>query len=137
MSKNTLHIVRGLPGSGKSTVARRMLQDGTAQLHFEADMYFLNEAGEYKFDPRKIGRAHEWCYNKTTRALDQGKNVVVSNTFTQRWEAAPYIQYAADYGIDVVIHTCFDQWKNVHDVPEEVLRKMKERFESYTGDWVK
>ena len=39
----TLYIVRGVPGSGKSTFAKTL--GGT---HFETDNYFMID-GEYKF----------------------------------------------------------------------------------------
>ena len=40
-----LYLVRGVPGSGKSTFAKQL--GGT---HFETDTYFMVD-GEYKFDP--------------------------------------------------------------------------------------
>ena len=52
-----LFIVRGLPGSGKTTLAKSL-----GSVHFEADMYFM-EGNEYKFDITKIKKAHEWCQN--------------------------------------------------------------------------
>ena len=51
-----LYIVRGIPGSGKSTFAKTL-----GGQHFEADMYFIDESGNYKFDITEIKLAHEWC----------------------------------------------------------------------------
>ena len=43
-----LILVRGLPGSGKSTEAKKIAKTG--YYHFEADQYFITPSGEYKFD---------------------------------------------------------------------------------------
>lgn len=40
-------ILRGLPGSGKSTYAKKLAEEGW--LHFENDMYFMKN-GKYVFD---------------------------------------------------------------------------------------
>ena len=73
-------IVRGIPGSGKSTVARK-LATGSNWQHFEADMYFYDKEGNYNFDINKLGAAHHWCERKVATALQDGWSVVVSNTF--------------------------------------------------------
>ena len=52
LTTKKLILVRGLPGSGKSTIASAI--DGSdesyAPIHLEADMFFM-ENGEYKFAP--------------------------------------------------------------------------------------
>jgi len=45
---NELILVRGLPGSGKSTFAKSL-----GGVHIETDMFFIQD-GEYKFDGAKI-----------------------------------------------------------------------------------
>ena len=45
-----LFLLRGLPGSGKSTLAKSLIGDKT-YCHREADMYFVNSDGTYKFNP--------------------------------------------------------------------------------------
>jgi len=49
-----LLIVRGLPGSGKTVMAKKM----TGYVHLEADMYF-EVNGKYEYDRAKVGKAHE------------------------------------------------------------------------------
>ena len=120
-----LILLRGLPGSGKSTLAKRICNQ-----HVEADMYFLQD-GEYKFDASKLKQAHEWCKNQTEEYMLQGYNVVVSNTFTQEWEMQPYYELAEKYGYRV--HSLIVENRhgevNEHNVPQETLNKMKNRFE--------
>jgi len=121
-----LYIVRGLPGSGKSTFAKSI-----APVNFEADMFFMND-GEYKFDFSKIKEAHQWCQESTQDAMVSGSpKVAVSNTFTQEWEMKPYYEMAEKYGYMVfsVIVENRHGGKNVHGVPEATLDNMRKRFE--------
>jgi hypothetical protein len=55
----------------------------------------------------------------------------VSNTFTQEWEMEPYFELAKTYGYKVfsIIVENRHGGENQHEVPEEVLTKMRERFE--------
>lgn len=132
----TLFLVRGIPGSGKSTFARHIWNEYAI---CEADKYFLNkETGEYNFDASKLKEAHEWCRAQVEmRMSDHQVNpqyypeIVVSNTFTQEWEMQAYIDLAAKYGYQVVSLIVENRHgnSNVHNVPEETLEKMRKRFE--------
>lgn len=121
-----LYIVRGLPGSGKSTIAKKLVHESK---HFEADMFFIKD-GVYNFNSTLIKDAHEWCFNSVERAMRTRTDICVSNTFTQRWEFQPYIDLAIEHNYDYQVIECHGNWKNVHDVPQEVVDKMKERWES-------
>ena len=129
--EKTLYIVRGIPGSGKSTFAKTL--GGT---HFETDEFFMVD-GEYKFDPTKLKEAHRWCQDSVNTAMilnhTAGLNnvIVVSNTFTQEWEMESYFQMADTYGYKVfsVIVENRHGGINTHGVPEDKLQAMRDRFE--------
>jgi hypothetical protein len=127
-----LILLRGLPGSGKSTAAKLIGANGAGYAHFEADMYFMKD-GKYTFDPSKLRFAHEWCRNETERAMTNPdiSVVIVSNTFTQEWEMENYINLAKqhDYRVTSLIVENRHGGVNVHGVPEDKMKQMRDRFE--------
>jgi predicted kinase len=129
-----LYIVRGIPGSGKSTFALNLV--GSDFLVCEADKYFMVD-GEYKFDGSKLKEAHESCrtlvetYMKDSLVNDQFyREIAVSNTFTQEWEMQPYFDLAKQYGYMVfsIIVENRHGGENQHGVPAEAIQRMKDRF---------
>lgn len=121
-----LLLIRGLPGSGKTTMAKKYAEVG--YVHCEADQYFERD-GVYKFDPAKLHAAHDDCLRRTVAAMDAGHPVVVANTFTRRWEMGPYLKAAKKRGINVRIIEATGNWPNVHGVPEDAIERMRARWE--------
>lgn len=115
-----LTIIRGLPGSGKSTFAKRM---GCA--HFEADMWMVDDEGAYAFDAGRLGFCHSECLKAVKDSLESGNDVVVSNTFTRIWEMQPYIDLGHPYTVIMML----GDYQNVHGVPKETIDHMRGRWE--------
>lgn len=136
----TLHIIRGLPGSGKSTLAKNLGLAFTALGQTialrEADSFFTNEAGQYLFDPKRIGEAHMWCRDRVEEAMLQDvDNVVVSNTFVQKWEVSHYIQLAKKWGYVPILYSVNNNhFGSIHGVPMETIQRMKARWQNFTLD---
>jgi len=131
----TLFLVRGLPGSGKSTFATHIWNEYSV---CEADKFFYDKEGNYNFEPSKIKDAHAWCKNEVeTRMKDHQLNpqyypeIAVSNTFTQEWEMKDYYELAEKYGYKVVSLIIGNRHggKNVHVVHDDKLEIIKNRFE--------
>jgi predicted kinase len=123
----TLILLRGLPGSGKTTLGNAMGFNPLA-----ADDYFYDEAGNYNFNARDLPKAHKWCLLRTEHQMEDGvERIVVANTFTQQWEMNNYFALAEQYGYQ--LHTVIVENRhggtNIHNVPDEALQKMANRFE--------
>ena len=127
----TIYIVRGVPGSGKTTY----VQDNLAGTDwYESDMYFTKKDGSYLFIPRFLGDAHNWCQASVHTAMTTGHDVVVSNTFTKLWEMQKYLEMAKEFGYSVTVIRCTGCYQNVHGVPVVKVQQMRNRFEDYCGE---
>ena len=121
-----IYLIRGLPGSGKSTLASKIT------LHrYEADDFFIGEDGIYRHNPEKISDAHAQCQNYAKKAMQFGVDTIaVANTFVRRWELEPYHLMALQYGYQVVEVICKGPFKSIHNVPDEVMERMKLGWEN-------
>lgn len=133
-TQGELILLRGLPGSGKSTLAKIILQVRSSDEPevLSADDYFEDQNGDYNFDSSKLKEAHQYCQFRCSERMRQQKaRIVVANTFTQEWEMEDYFKMAERYNYRV--HTVIVENRhgneNIHGVPEDKLRQMKERFQ--------
>ena len=123
----TLYLLRGLPGAGKSTLAKEI-----GGIILEADQYFVElNTNEYKFDPSKLKDAHNDCRMRCERWMKTGYQIIVSNTFTQWWEMQPYYDLANrfDYKVFSLIVENRHNGKNIHGCPDDKIEQMRSRFE--------
>ena len=135
MIPKVLTLLRGLPGSGKSTFASFIWNEYAI---CEADKFFVDKEGNYNFDATKLSQAHSWCREQVEiRMKDNQANpqfypeIVVSNTFTKEWEMAEYFDLAKEYGYKVFTIVVENRHGGVnqHGVPADKLEQMENRFE--------
>lgn len=147
---DTLTLVRGLPGSGKSSLVEMMDNDDDGNLFtsffaFSADDFFINVLGEYHFDPSKLTQAHAQCQADVLNVLkisvpEVESRILIHNTFSCRWEMEPYIKMAEQFGVRLIVVDLFDGGltdeqlfaRNVHGVPLATIQQMRRRWEH---DW--
>ena len=125
----TLYLIRGIPGSGKTSFAATLLINQVVDDYVEADQYFVNE-GVYRFNPCKLKEAHKWCQDHTRATLSRGSSIAVSNTSTTEKEVETYREIAEECNakfISIIVENRHGG-ENVHGVPEEKLQQMKNRF---------
>jgi GTPase SAR1 family protein len=155
-----LILVRGLPGSGKTTIAKALIDGAKRELIAEfgeddapihnnflmcaADDFFYADGvcregtihyGPYEFDPNKLRDAHDECQRKAFGAMmDDSTLVVVHNTFSQMWEMTPYLAMAKVYDYSIQVIECKGGFGSVHGVPDEAIDRMRARWEEYSND---
>ncbi|XP_074995917.1 NEDD4-binding protein 2-like 2 isoform X2 [Calonectris borealis] len=137
-SQKLLLILRGLPGSGKSTLSRILLGQSRDGIVFSTDDYFRQQDG-YAYNAAQLGDAHDWNQKRAKQAMEQGKSpVIIDNTNTQAWEMKPYVEVALEKGYRVEFHEPDTWWKfdpeelekrNKHGVTREKIAQMLERYE--------
>ena len=131
-TKNLI-LVRGVSGSGKSTFAEEFLYP--VSLLISTDDFFMVN-GEYQFNSELLSENHLKCLKSVESEMEQPQqdicpNIVVHNTFTQAWEIEQYKELADKYGYNfytIIVENRHGS-SSIHDVPDDIISKQKERFE--------
>ncbi|XP_032079865.1 NEDD4-binding protein 2 isoform X2 [Thamnophis elegans] len=136
---HVLVLLRGLPGSGKSYLARVLLEDNCGGIILSTDDYFCQKNGHYQFDADCLADAHEWNWKRAKDAFEKRITpIIIDNTNTQAWEMKPYIALSQQHKYKVIFREPDTWWKfkpkelerrNVHGVSKEKIKRMLERYE--------
>lgn len=143
MSK-IVYILRGLPGAGKSNIAAQIEdiytwdKDAKGVIVCSADKYFVQN-GQYLFDINKLGAAHAQCRQIFSDAIIGNYDcIIIDNTNTTHKEFKFYKDEGLKAGYQVQIITVGEfseealaiyAARNVHGVPIEKLKLMRDRFQ--------
>jgi tRNA uridine 5-carbamoylmethylation protein Kti12 len=130
-----LILLRGIPGSGKTTLGKSILRCVSTDDPdvISADDYFMDSNGNYNFDALKIKEAHNDCQQRCANKMkNEFSKIVIANTFTQEWEMEKYYEMAERYNYRVhsVIVENRHGGVNIHNVPDEKINEMKNRFQT-------
>ena len=138
-----LIIIRGLPGSGKTHLAKEIAQmysKNTRDVYLAStDKFWATWDDSYNFQLKYIDLAHKWNQGVVAKCMfDQYGVIIVDNTNITFEEIAPYLDMAARFGYTVEVREPQTEWakdvqechkRSVHKVPLETIEKMAARWE--------
>lgn len=137
-----LVLLRGLPGSGKSYLARTLQEDNPNGVILSTDDYFYIN-GQYQFDVKYLGEAHEWNQNRAKEAFEKKVSpVIIDNTNLQAWEMKPYVAMSQKHKYKVLFREPDTWWKfkpkelarrNIHGVSKEKITRMLEHYQRFVS----
>jgi predicted kinase len=118
----TLHLMVGLPCSGKSTLAKRLEHELPA-LRLTVDEWHIRLFGQDAHEPEHDARHSQieaLLWNVASRALVLGTNVILDYGFWAREEREEYRRRAQQLGASSEVHFL--------DVPpQELMKRLAER----------
>lgn len=122
-----LKIIRGLPGSGKSTFAKE-----SGCFHVENDMMKISD-GCYRPHSR-MDEAKADVRFLVEYALKQGFDVAVSNVFFNIKSMEPYLELGKKYGASIKVYHMTADYGNIHGVPSHAVANFKANWEPFEGE---
>jgi predicted kinase len=125
-------LMRGIPGSGKSTISQ-ILKNGleNCEILSTDDLFGIGE--NYKYDQNKIKEYHDLNKSKALKACMDGKNIIIDNTNVFNEHLEKYIEYATKYNyqifeIAVLAKQEVAYKRQLHRVPYESHKRMNDNL---------
>ncbi len=131
VKKPIFFILRGVPGSGKTTLANHLKVTQNC-VTVAADDCMVDRYGQYRFDPSKLSYAHTQCLAKVKKELSRGNNVVLHNTMRTAEEMSPYCQFLAIAEVRVLKMT--KEYGTPKNIPNHVMNRHRNEYEPIPGE---
>ena len=134
----TVLIMRGIQGSGKSTMAKLLCRPFglNGKIH-STDSYFYDEQMNYRFNPTKLPEYRAKNLAAFEKSLKGGLEMVICDNVNARHAYyAEYVALAKKYGYRVAIvtmpHPTTDEavGRNKHGVPHEAIERILKIWEA-------
>lgn len=117
----TLHLPVGLPGAGKTTLARELERQRRA-LRLSPDEWMNPLYGAGEFEGKRAVLEHDLLWSVARRVLELGSDVVLDYGLWSREERDLYRERAAELGVNIILY--------VLDPPlEELWQRLQVRNE--------
>lgn len=141
---NTVILLRGLPGSGKSYLRKQIVEVSPSYDVISADSYWLRPDGKYSWNFKELSNAHYWAHKNYLESLSKDNDdppsiVLVDNTNITLKDCKFYIDEAIKVGWNIILWQSGTEWafdaeqcfqKNTHGVPLETIKKMQSNWVS-------
>lgn len=140
--------MQGVPGSGKSTVAKMIRRQTAGVILSTDDFWYMitnkdgstHQGDTYNWDTSRKAEAHRWNQQRCVEQMQaETPVIIIDNTNIQRWQAAPYITLASIFDYDVIVvsvqvsvQTAVERQKDRpadRKVPEDVIQRMHDEME--------
>jgi hypothetical protein len=131
-----LILVRGLPGCGKSLIAKLLTKaNGIA---ISVDDFLTNPQGQYEFSKGNFIAAQEACRQYCRELMTSSSDLIVlHNTFSQAWEAKDYFDMANEFSYSVQVVSLYDNGLNdsdlskrcIHFMPVHLIQKCRHKWD--------
>jgi len=132
MPKKLLILMRGVPGSGKSYLARRLAGRLGAKLY--SNDILLTARDDYIWTRSLCDEAHEICQQLVELAMLRNERIiVVDNCHIKVRFARPYVNLGKKYGYDIEVREPETAWRHdldgllahgTHGLPREQVEDM-------------
>ncbi|KAL0596340.1 NEDD4-binding protein 2 [Plecturocebus cupreus] len=121
---------------------RTLQEDNPSGVILSTDDYFYIN-GQYQFDVKYLGEAHEWNQNRAKEAFEKKISpIIIDNTNLQAWEMKPYVALSQKHKYKVVFREPDTWWKfkpkelarrNIHGVSKEKISRMLEHYQRFVS----
>lgn len=135
-SQLKLLILRGSPGSGKTTFATKNNSFKTWKI-VSADMFFTRPDGKYVFDRTKLQDAHNQCFTDAYNYLSQGFNVIVDNTNRLLSEFRRYFNLTDNKHlpkVEIRVYSMHFYYGSTKILPHHVIDRYFKEYEPLPGE---
>ena len=124
-------ILRGAPGTGKSTwAARYKAMHPTETIVLSATDYFRGRDGIVRFRADRLQQSHAWCRNFFGLLIERCiPRIVLDNTHMALWEYDGSMGAAFRQAYRVFQHVCTGTFQNTSHISEQKVQAMRKRFE--------
>jgi len=133
-TKKSVIILRGLPGSGKSTFLQSFM---LPHIHISMDHFWTKDGQPYSFDYKRLAEAIEWTHKQFVEKLEaEGDLPIVVDNVSYAFEHYRFFwEEARKRGINVHIVHIERPFREcvragTHNVPVEKLLNMAEKWEA-------